>query len=117
MNNAETRIGEIINNRLTVKQTDELIKQKYNKGDDIININENNNKINNNVMNQNINQINNESNNNINSIFKEQVKEEKENQPVFLWYSQRECMYLEYMILLKCHIEIMDTVYIKALLR
>ena len=55
-------LGEIINNRLTVRQTDELIKEKYNKGDDIINTNEQNN-----------NPINNNSNNNINSIFKEVV--------------------------------------------
>lgn len=40
-------LGEIINNRLTVRQTDELIKEKYNKGDDIINTNENSNQINN----------------------------------------------------------------------
>lgn len=59
-------LGEIINNRLTVRQTDELIKEKYNKGDDIINTNENNREINNNI-----NQMNNNTNNNINSIFKE----------------------------------------------
>ena len=69
-------LGEIINNRLTVRQTDELIKEKYNNGDDIINTNENNNQINNNnIINQNVSQMNNDSNNNINSIFKEQVKE------------------------------------------
>ena len=73
-------LGEIINNRLTVRQTDELIKERYNKGDDIINTNENNNQFNN-MMNQNINQMNNNSNNNINSIFKEQVKEEPQIQP------------------------------------
>ena len=66
-------LGEIINNRLTVRQTDELIKEKFNKGDDIINTNENNNQVNNNIINQNINQNNNDS---INSIFKEVVKEE-----------------------------------------
>ena len=49
-------LGEIINNRLTVRQTDELIKEKYNKGDDIINTNENNREINN-MMNQNLNQM------------------------------------------------------------
>lgn len=63
-------LGEIINNRLTVRQTDELIKQKYNKGDDIININENNSQTINNMMNTNMNPINN--------IFKEQVKEEQQ---------------------------------------
>lgn len=70
-------LGEIINNRLTVRQTDELIKEKYNKGDDIINTNENNREINN-MMNQNINQMNNQ-NNNVNSIFKEQVVPQNNN--------------------------------------
>ena len=58
-------LGEIINNRLTVRQTDELIKEKYSKGDDIINTNEQNNKEINNNINPNIN------NNSNNSIFKE----------------------------------------------
>lgn len=70
-------LGEIINNRLTVRQTDELIKEKYNKGDDIINTNENIREINN-MMNQNINQMNNQ-NNNVNSIFKEQVVPQNNN--------------------------------------
>lgn len=70
-------LGEIINNRLTVRQTDELIKEKYNKGDDIINTNENNREINN-MMNQNINQMNNQ-NNNVNSIFKEQAVPQNNN--------------------------------------
>ena len=63
-------LGEIINNRLTVRQTDELIKEKYNKVEETptTEINVENNNIN--------NQVNNDSNNNINSIFKEQVKEE-----------------------------------------
>lgn len=60
-------LGEIINNRLTVRQTDELIKERYNKGEEPI-TNESNNEIKNNM--------NSEENNNINSIFKEQVKEE-----------------------------------------
>lgn len=71
-------LGEIINNRLTVRQTDELIKEKYNKGDDIINTNENNREINN-MMNQNINQMNNNTNNNVSSIFKEQVVPQNNN--------------------------------------
>ena len=56
-------LAEIINNRLTVRQTDELIKEKYNKGDEIITMDDNNN----------LPVQNNNTNNLTNNIFKEQI--------------------------------------------
>ena len=62
-------LGEIINNRLTVRQTDELIKEKYNKTDDNANQNEN-------TIQPNIDT--NKVNNDLNNIFKEQINSEQQ---------------------------------------
>ena len=69
-------LGEIINRRLTVRQTDELIKEKYNKGDEIINTNEQNKEINDNINSN----MNNNPSNSINSIFKDNTPIQTNNQ-------------------------------------
>lgn len=81
-------LSEIINNRLTVRQTDDLIKEKYGNVGDTINPNvnnDNNNQFNNfNVFNSPVQQSQQSSNNIIpnnleqNSIFKTPIIEEKE---------------------------------------
>jgi len=71
-------LSEIINKRLTVRQTDDLIKEKYGKGNDIMDnnvVNDNNNQMNiqNPIFSSNMNNY--QSQDNTSSIFKEPVVE------------------------------------------